>query len=119
ADHRADRPGDERQHLPLRHLSAHPRRDPAGGRPARRGGSGMNAPLTLPALDRRSVLKASLVGGTVLAFDASIAVAATKPGREASVINAFIRINPDNSIVIGAKNPEVGQGIRMTLPMLI
>ncbi len=79
----------------------------------------MNGPLTLPALDRRSILKASLVGGTVLAFDASIAVAATKPGQEASVINAFIRIEPDNSIVIGAKNPEVGQGIRMTLPMLI
>ena len=33
----------ERQHLPLRHLHAHPRRDQAGGGPA--GSEGMNAPV--------------------------------------------------------------------------
>ena len=31
ADRRRDRRGDERQHLPLRHLHAHPRRHQAGG----------------------------------------------------------------------------------------
>ena len=31
ADRRADRHGDDRQHLPLRHLSAHPPRHPARG----------------------------------------------------------------------------------------
>ena len=81
----------------------------------------MNAPVTATGLNRRSVLKASLAaGGTALVFDARIALAATgKPGSQAAEITAFVRINPDNSVTISAKNPEVGQGIRMTLPMLI
>lgn len=77
--------------------------------------------MSAHTLDRRSVLKASLAaGGTALMFDATIALAASgKPGSEAAEITAFVRINPDNSVTIGSKNPEVGQGIRMTLPMLI
>src|ERR1051325_3694902 len=31
----------------------------------------------------------------------------------------FITVNADNSIIIVAKNPEVGQGVRSMLPMLI
>ena len=41
ADRRPDRRGHERQHLPLRHLHAYPRRHQAGGGPAGRGA--MNA----------------------------------------------------------------------------
>ena len=73
----------------------------------------------LTSIDRRSILKASLVGGAALVFDAQIASAATASGKPASVLTAFVRINADNTVTIGAKNPEVGQGIRMTLPMMI
>lgn len=69
-------------------------------------------------IDRRAFIRASLVGGAVLAFDARMAIAATA-GAKPVMMNAHIRINADNSFIIGAQNPEVGQGIKTMLPMLI
>lgn len=70
-------------------------------------------------LDRRGFIAASLVGAGALAFEARVALA-DAPGASAQVpLNAFIRIGADNKVVIGSKNPEIGQGIRTMLPMLI
>lgn len=38
---------------------------------------------------------------------------------ESVALGAFIRIHPDNRVVIGARGCEIGQGVRTSLPMLI
>ncbi len=72
-----------------------------------------------PQLDRRSFLGVSLAAGAVLTFDARIALAGEGAPGAGGMLNAFVRINPDNTVIIGAKNPEIGQGIKTMLPMLI
>ena len=71
-------------------------------------------------LSRRTLLKASAVAGGGFALAATLPMA----GRATAVsgpadLNAFITIHPDNSITIIGKNPEIGQGIKTMLPMLI
>ena len=75
-------------------------------------------------LARRNFLKASLAVGGGLLLTAKIpgaAQAATlgKAGANAATINAYVRIAPDGLVTITAKNPEVGQGVKIMLPMLI
>ncbi len=45
--------------------------------------------------------------------------AAAPPAQPPVDINAFVGVSPDGTIRIMAKNPEIGQGIKTMLPMLI
>jgi len=76
-----------------------------------------------PTLDRRSFLRVSaLAGGGLLLATAVGDVADAVAGQSASTAftpNAFIRITPDGIITIVAKNPEVGQGVKTSMPMLV
>jgi isoquinoline 1-oxidoreductase beta subunit len=75
-------------------------------------------------MERRSFLKiTALAGGGMMiatAFDELLAQSATAPPHVADFRpNAFIKITPDNIVTIVAKNPEVGQGVKTSMPMLI
>ena len=50
--------------------------------------------------------------------DASAGCRRAKPAGD-FVPNAYIRISPDSIVTIIAKNPEIGQGVKTMLPMLI
>jgi isoquinoline 1-oxidoreductase beta subunit len=76
------------------------------------------------ATSRRQFLEiTALSGGALLASITLPAVAAAATDRPAGPrlipLGAFVRIHPDNSIVIGARGCEIGQGVRTSLPMLI
>jgi isoquinoline 1-oxidoreductase beta subunit len=72
-----------------------------------------------PALSRRTFLKASALvgGGLLLELRVPSARAATSAAGEA--LNAYIKVMPDGIVTITAKNPEIGQGVKTMLPMLI
>jgi len=76
------------------------------------------------AIGRRSFLRVSAIAGGGLLLSAYIepklfGQAPQGPAPANLVPNAFIRIGPDGVVTITAKNPEIGQGIKTMLPMLI
>jgi isoquinoline 1-oxidoreductase beta subunit len=79
--------------------------------------------MTAP-MKRRSFLQISALagGGLLLGFHFEPTLDAQAPqGPPPPPLspNAFIKILPDGKVVIIAKNPEVGQGIRTSLPMIL
>jgi isoquinoline 1-oxidoreductase beta subunit len=75
-------------------------------------------------MNRRSFLRVTaLAGGGLLAAvyldPVSEVFAQGGPAPLNFVPNAFIKIGPDGLVTIMSKNPEIGQGIKTSLPMLI
>ena len=73
-------------------------------------------------LNRRSFLQLSALAGGGLAlglYERPVAWAQAGRGSQELSPRAFIRIHPDGKVTILAKNPEIGQGIKTMLPMLI
>ncbi len=73
-------------------------------------------------LSRRSFLHITALTGGGLAlglFDSPLALAQQGPPRADLSPRAFIHIAPDGTITLMARAPEIGQGVKTMLPMMI
>jgi isoquinoline 1-oxidoreductase subunit beta len=82
------------------------------------------AQSSVAGMNRRGFLKLAGVagGGLVLAFyvgDRATAEANTGAASKDFAPNAYLRISPDGTVLIYSKNPEIGQGVKTSFPMII
>ncbi len=73
-------------------------------------------------LDRRSFLQVAAMAGGGLVLGVRFAYAGEETSAEAAKAafkpNAYIRIGTDNQVWISAPNPDLGQGVKTSLPMI-
>lgn len=73
-----------------------------------------------PELTRRRFLQVSALAGGGLLIGCRWGPATEEAGEAATFApNAFIAITPDGGVTILSKNPEIGQGVRTALPMIV
>jgi isoquinoline 1-oxidoreductase beta subunit len=70
-------------------------------------------------LSRRAFLKASALAGGGLLLDFYVPSLRANSSSSGEALNAYISVMPDGVVTIMAKNPEIGQGVKTMLPMLI
>ena len=83
-----------------------------------------NTIIASPVNRRQFLRVTSLAGGGLMLatfFDPAIKAAAWAEGLGTADFapNAYIKITPDGIVTIIAKNPEIGQGVKNMLPMII
>ncbi len=79
--------------------------------------------MTINPTSRRSFLKvtALLGGGLMLELSLPASAAGAEPGTlvKSSELNVYVQIASDGKITIYSGNPEMGQGVKTALPMII
>ena len=74
-------------------------------------------------ISRRSLFKITAIAGGGLVLKLSLPVSAMEDDVttlvKSSELNFYVQIASDGQITIYAPNPEMGQGIKTTLPMII
>lgn len=71
-------------------------------------------------MERRTFLSASVAATGGLLVTARLARAGSQPEAAAPAeVGPFVRIDPDGTVTIMARNPEIGTGVKTSLPMII
>jgi isoquinoline 1-oxidoreductase beta subunit len=73
-------------------------------------------------VSRRQFLRVTAIAGGGMMIGTNLDFLGVNDAAAAPVradLNAWIRITPDNIVTIMAQNPEIGQGVKTMLPMLI
>ena len=64
-------------------------------------------------------IAATASGGLALGVSLDACAAEDKPSAKRAQVGLYVRIEPDNRVIIGAPSTEMGQGINTSLPMMI
>jgi isoquinoline 1-oxidoreductase subunit beta len=78
--------------------------------------------MSHPSVSRRNFLRVSIIaGGGMLVGFSALSNSETGDNTEATPFspNAYIKISPDGKITLMSPNPEIGQGVKTSLVMLI
>lgn len=78
--------------------------------------------MSHPSVSRRNFLRVSMIaGGGMLVGFSALSNSETRENTEATPFspNAYIKISPDGKITLMSPNPEIGQGVKTSLVMLI
>ncbi|HEY8539034.1 MAG TPA: molybdopterin cofactor-binding domain-containing protein, partial [Steroidobacteraceae bacterium] len=70
-------------------------------------------------LNRRDFIKVTGIAGAGLVLAFHVGSKAEAQAKKEFAPNAYVRIAPDNTITIMAKAPEIGQGVKTSLPMIV
>ncbi|MEO1035290.1 MAG: molybdopterin cofactor-binding domain-containing protein [Pseudomonadota bacterium] len=78
-----------------------------------------DATVTTPRMNRRQlfVSGSTLAGAWIVGIPVTSLLADDGPGDRQ--LGYFIEIRPDGDVIIGSNQPEIGQGVRTALPMLV
>lgn len=79
----------------------------------------MSAAVRTSGLSRRQLFASMTGGGLVIAFGLAPSAMRAATIATSLPLNAYVRIGADDIVTIMAKNPEIGQGIMTSLPMMI
>ena len=71
------------------------------------------------ALSRREFLLVSLAAGGGLLVTLAASSGRTAPQAAGARLGHLVRIDPDGRVTLGVPNPDMGQGVRTALPMLV
>ena len=77
------------------------------------------------SINRRSFLKVSAAGSAGMMIGFSWLASCTSPGETMSIpeewfnINAFIKIADNGEITIYSPNPEIGQNVKTSMPLIV